>query len=318
MSSPNAAEVGGSVNFTGRVAIITGAGGSLGRSHALLLASLGAAVVVNDLGTGIDGIGSSDEAAQAVAAEIVASGGQAIANSDDVADPQGAARLVDRAIEAFGCVDIVINNAGVLRDRSFARMDLADFRAVLDVHLMGAVHVTKEAWGVMQAQNYGRIVLTTSHVGLHGNFGQTNSAAAKMALVGFMDAIKLEGERYGILVNAIAPLAASRMAAAKDMHRLRALLDPAWASAAVAYLSSEACKASGMVIAAGGGYFGRAEVVENSGVRFEPGRRVTPEDLAAQWAAITDLHSARPYRDATERLIELFPQLTAKEEDKAV
>ncbi len=309
------AECVGSVRFDSRVAIVTGAGGSLGRSHALLLARRGAAVVVNDLGTGVDGVGSSDAAAQVAAAEVIACGGQAIANSDDVADPRGAERLVARAVEAFGRVDIVINNAGILRDRSFARMELADFRVVLDVHLMGAVHVTKAAWSVMQAQNYGRIVLTTSHVGLHGNFGQANYAAAKMALVGFMDAIKLEGARYGILVNAVAPLAASRMAQAPGMRRFEALLDPAWVSAAVAYLCSETCEATGIVVAAGGGYFGRAEMVENSGVRFEAGQPVTPEDVAAQWNAITDLHDARPYHDATERLAELFPQLTGKEEE---
>lgn len=310
----NAESVDG-VRLSGRVAIVTGAGGSLGRSHSLLLARRGVAVVVNDLGTGIDGRGSSDAAAQAVAAEIVACRGQAIANSDDVADPRGAERLVARAVETFGRVDIVINNAGVLRDRSFARMDLADFRAVLDVHLMGAVHVTKAAWGVMQAQNYGRIVLTTSHVGLHGSFGQANYAAAKMALVGFMHAIKLEGARYGILVNAVAPLATSRLAEASDLRRLKDLLDPALASAAVAYLCSEDCKATGIVVAAGGGYFGRAEMVENAGIRFGAGQPVSPEDVAAQWNAITDLRGARPYRDATERLVELFPQLTGKEEE---
>jgi len=309
------AEPASSIRFAGRVAIVTGGGGSLGRNHALLLASRGAAIVVNDLGTGLDGAGSSDAAAQAVAAEIVDGGGRAIANGDDVADPQGAERLIGLALDAFGRVDIVINNAGILRDRSFVKMDLADFRAVLDVHLMGAVHVTKAAWRVMRAQNYGRIVLTTSHVGLHGNFGQANYAAAKMALVGLMDAIKLEGERYGILVNAIAPLAASRMAAAKDMHRLKALLDPALVSAAVAYLSSEACKTTGIVLAAGGGYFGRAEVVESSGVRCEAGRHVTPEDVAIWWNVITDLQSARPYHDATERLTELFPQLKANEDE---
>lgn len=315
MSPPESSEAAGSVRFDRRVAIVTGGGGSLGRSHALLLARRGAAVVVNDLGTSVDGMGSSHEASQAVAAEIVAGGGQALANSDNVADPGGAEQLVARAVEAFGRVDIVINNAGILRDRSFAKMDFADFHAVLDVHLMGAIHVTKASWGKMQSQKYGRIVLTTSHVGLHGSFGQANYAAAKMALVGFMDAIKLEGARHGILVNAIAPIAASRMAGAPVMQPLMALLDPAWASAAVAYLSSEACESTGIVVAAGGGYFGRAEVVENSGVRFDAGQPVTPEEVAVHWNAITDLHGARPYQDATERFAELFPQVAAEKEE---
>jgi NAD(P)-dependent dehydrogenase (short-subunit alcohol dehydrogenase family) len=199
------------MDFDGRVAIVTGAGGGLGRQHALALAARGAKVVVNDLGGARDGSGNSMSAAEAVVAEIRAAGGEAIANGASVTDWEAVQAMVQQAVDTWGRVDIVVNNAGILRDKTFAKMDLADFRLVLDVHLMGAVHCTKAAWPHMVAQNYGRILLTTSSTGLYGNFGQSNYGAAKMALVGLMQTLGLEGAKHDIRVNCLAPTAATRM-----------------------------------------------------------------------------------------------------------
>lgn len=202
-----------SIDFTGRVAIVTGAGGGLGKQHALALAARGAKVVVNDLGGARDGSGGSTSAAQAVVDEIRAAGGEAIANSASVTDFDAVQAMVQQAMDAWGRVDILVNNAGILRDKTFAKMDLADFRLVLDVHLMGAVHCTKAVWPIMTAQKYGRIVMTTSSTGLYGNFGQSNYGAAKLALVGLMQTLALEGAKHDIRVNCLAPTAATRMTA---------------------------------------------------------------------------------------------------------
>lgn len=199
------------IDFKGRVAIVTGAGGGLGREYALALARRGAKVLVNDLGGARDGSGASVSAAQAVVDDIRAAGGEALANAASVTDVDAVQAMVQQAVDAWGRVDILVNNAGILRDKSFAKMDLADFRLVLDVHLMGAVHCTQAVWPVMTAQNYGRIVMTTSSSGLYGNFGQSNYGAAKMALVGLMQTLALEGAKHDIRVNCLAPTAATRM-----------------------------------------------------------------------------------------------------------
>ncbi len=199
------------IDFKGRVAIVTGAGGGLGRQHALALAQRGARVVVNDLGGARDGSGGSASAAQAVVDEIRAAGGEAIANAASVTDFDAVQAMVQRAMDTWGRVDILVNNAGILRDKTFAKMDLADFRLVLDVHLMGAVHCCKAVWPIMTAQKYGRIVMTTSSSGLYGNFGQSNYGAAKLALVGLMQTLALEGAKHDIRVNSLAPTAATRM-----------------------------------------------------------------------------------------------------------
>lgn len=200
-----------SIDFTGRVAIVTGAGGGLGREHALALAARGAKVVVNDLGGARDGSGGSASAAQSVVDEILAAGGQAFANAASVTDFDAVQAMVKQAMDTWGRVDVLINNAGILRDKSFAKMELADFRLVLDVHLMGAVHCCKAVWPIMNEQKYGRIVMTTSSSGLYGNFGQSNYGAAKMALVGLMQTLALEGAKNDIRVNCLAPTAATRM-----------------------------------------------------------------------------------------------------------
>ena len=199
------------IDFKGRVAIVTGAGGGLGRQHALALAARGAKVVVNDLGGARDGSGGSVSAAEAVVAEIRDAGGDAIANGASVTDWDAVQAMVKQAVDTWGRIDILVNNAGILRDKSFAKMELADFRLVMDVHLMGAVHCCKAVWPYMTEQKYGRILMTTSSSGLYGNFGQSNYSAAKLALVGLMQTLSLEGAKYGIHVNALAPTAATRM-----------------------------------------------------------------------------------------------------------
>ncbi len=199
------------IRFDGKVAIVTGAGGGLGRQHALELARRGAKVVVNDLGGSLDGSGGSSDAAREVVEEIKAAGGEAIANGSSVTDDAGVALMVKDAMDAWGRIDILIANAGVLRDRSFCKMTIEDFEFVLDVHLMGTVKPAKAMWEIMRAQNYGRIVCTTSSTGLYGNFGQTNYGAAKLGIVGFMNTLKIEGQKNNIHVNVISPVAATRM-----------------------------------------------------------------------------------------------------------
>lgn len=244
------------VDFADRVAIITGAGGGLGRSHALLLASLGAAVVVNDLGGTVDGGGSSPNAADAVVAEIEAAGGSAVADYNSVASPDSARAIVEHAVAEFGSVDVVINNAGILRDRTFVNMSVDEMHAVLDVHLRGAFYVTQPAFAQMKERGYGRIVMTTSASGMLGNFGQANYGAAKMGMVGLMNVIALEGAKYGIKVNAIAPIAATRMTEGL-LGEVLEYFQPELVSPAVAYLASEACEVVSEVWSVGGGSVSR-------------------------------------------------------------
>ena len=272
------------VGFDGKVAIITGAGGGLGRQHALLLAARGALVVVNDLGGAVDGTGSDKGAAERVVDEIRAAGGEAVADTNSVATPDGGAAIVQTAIDAFGRIDIVINNAGILRDKSFHNMgaDLVD--PVLDVHLRGAFNVTQPAWVRMREQGYGRIVSTSSAAGLFGNFGQANYGAAKMALVGFTRVLAVEGAKYNIKANAIAPLALTRMTE-NIMGSLGDKLDPALVSPLVAYLASETCDASGRVFSVGGGRVAEVFLGETTGY-FDAG--LTPEGIRDHWGTVTD------------------------------
>lgn len=286
-----------SIRFDGRVAIVTGAGGGLGRCYAMELARRGALVVVNDLGGALDGRGGSPTIAQAVVNEIAAAGGTAFANHDDVSDRASAQRLVDEALGRFGPVDIVVNNAGILRDKTFAKMQLDDFRDVVDVHLMGSVNVTKAAFPVMKEQGYGRIVLTTSSSALYGNFGQTNYGAAKLGLVGFMNTLKLEGAKYDIRVNAVAPTALTRMTEGLWPPEVAAGLRPEYVVPAVVYLCSDQSP-SGHIIEAGGTYFARVAIVEGKGVVLGP--QVTAEDVAARYGEIADLTGARPLDSGSE------------------
>ncbi len=264
------------IDLQGRVAIVTGAGGGLGRSHALLLAQRGARVVVNDLGDG----------AEAVAREIVDAGGQAWAAQGSVADAGRMQVIVDDTLNAWGRVDILVNNAGILRDKTFTKMSLDDFKLVVDVHLMGAVNCTKAVWDAMREQNYGRIVMTTSSSGLYGNFGQSNYSAAKLALVGLMQTLALEGARYDIRVNCIAPTAATQMMEGILPAEQLAMLRPELVSPAVLALVSEAAPTRAIVCAGAGG-FEIANITLSEGI-YISGEQPSAEAILDRWAELTD------------------------------
>jgi len=273
------------LGFDGKVAIITGAGGGLGKQHALMMAQRGALIVVNDLGGAVDGSGSDKGAAQLVVDEIQAAGGEAVANTDSVATPEGGESIVQTALDAFGTVDIVINNAGILRDKSFHNMtpDLVD--PVIDVHLRGAFNVTAPAWKIMRDKSYGRIVSTSSAAGIFGNFGQANYGAAKMGLVGFMNVLSVEGAKYNIRANSIAPLAFTRMT--EDLlGPLGDKLQPELVSPLVTYLAHESCEATGRVFSVGGGRVAEVFIGECQG--YTNTESLTPEDLRNNWGAVTD------------------------------
>lgn len=270
------------LDFQGRVAIVTGAGGGLGRQHALALARRGARVLVNDLGGAVDGSGGSVSAAQAVVDEIRAAGGQALANGASVTDLAAVQAMVAQAQDAWGRVDILVNNAGILRDKSFAKMDMADFRLVVDVHLMGAAHCAKAVWPLMLAQHYGRIVMTTSSTGLYGNFGQANYGAAKLAQVGLMQTLAIEGAKYGIHVNALAPTAATRMTEGLLPDEVLAQLAPEAVVPAMLVLAHESAPTR-TILCAGAGTFEAAHITLTQGIHLGTGADV-PERLAAHLA----------------------------------
>ncbi len=278
-----------SINFKGRVAIVTGAGGGLGRQHALALAARGAKVVVNDLGGARDGtVGSLDSglvsAAQAVVNEIKAMGGEAIANGASVTDYVAVQAMVQQAIDTWGRVDILINNAGILRDKSFAKMEIADFELVMDVHLMGAVHCCKAVWPHMNAQKYGRIVMTTSSSGLYGNFGQSNYGAAKMALVGLMQTLSIEGAKNDIRVNCLAPTAATRMTEGLMSEDVLQALKPEAVVPAMLVLAS-ADAPNRTVLCAGAGTFEAANITLTQGIYLGMDSD-TPEQLAERLSEV--------------------------------
>ena len=274
------------IRFDGKVAIVTGAGGGLGRQHALELARRGAKVVVNDLGGSVDGSGGNSAAAEAVVAEIKALGGEAIANGSSVADDAGVALMVKQVMDTWGRIDILVANAGILRDKSFSKMEIADFELVMNVHLMGTVKPAKAVWEIMKAQNYGRIIVTTSSSGLYGNFGQSNYGAAKMALIGFMNTIKLEGQKNNIHINAISPVAATRMTENLMPPEILAKLNPEYVTPGVVFLASEEAP-TGAILAAGAGVFALARIYETEGVYLGEGG-LSVEEVRDNWAKITD------------------------------
>ena len=280
-----------SISFEDQVAIVTGAGGGLGRSHALELARRGAKVVVNDLGGAMDGTGGSSQAAEKVVSEIQELGGEAISNGGSVSDRTGAKSMVDDAMESWGRVDILINNAGILRDKSFSKIELDDFQVVVDVHLMGAVYCTHAVWPIMREQNYGRILMTTSPTGLYGNFGQTNYGAAKLAQVGFMNSLKIEGAKNNVHTNTIAPIAATRMTESLIPEAVHSKLAPESVTPAALFLVSAEAP-NGVIMQAEGGRFSVASIVENTGAQL--GADATPEDIAANYDMISDLEGAKP------------------------
>ncbi len=272
------------IRFDDQVVIVTGSGNGLGKSHALEFARRGARVVINDLGGARDGSGASSEAAQAVVDEIEGNGGKAIANGANVADYDQVAAMVAEAIDKWGRVDVLVNNAGILRDKTFAKMDLADFQVVVDVHLNGSVNCTKAVWEHMRERQYGRIVMTTSSSGLYGNFGQSNYGAAKFALVGFMNTLCLEGQKYGIRVNALSPVAATRMTKDLMPEQILGLLQPEAVTPAVIFMASEDAP-NRQIIAAGAGGFAKVTIQETPGIFLKPNDR-TAENVAAGWEQI--------------------------------
>ncbi|ODT86289.1 SDR family NAD(P)-dependent oxidoreductase [Phenylobacterium sp. SCN 70-31] len=295
------------IRFDGKVAIVTGAGGGLGRQHALELARRGAKVVVNDLGGSMDGSGGGSDAANKVVDEIKAAGGEAIANGSSVTDDAGVARMVKDAMDAWGRIDILVANAGILRDKTFAKMEIADFSVVVDVHLMGTVKPAKAVWEIMRAQNYGRIVVTTSSSGLYGNFGQSNYGAAKLGVIGFMNTLKLEGQKNNIHVNAISPVAATRMTENLGMPaEVLNQLKPELVTPGVVFLCSEEAP-TGAILTAGAGAFALSRIVETEGVAIGAG--ATVEAVRDNWARIADPAGQQAYLNGGEQTGKFFRKL---------
>ena len=281
------------ITFDGRVAVVTGAGGGLGRTYAVELARRGARVVVNDLGGAVDGSGGSSSAADLVVAEITDAGGEAVASYDSVSTPEGGAGIIQTAVDTFEGIDILVNNAGILRDKSFANMEAGDIDSVLDVHLKGAFHVSQPAFRVMKESGYGRLVFTSSNAGLFGNFGQANYGAAKAGLVGLSNVLAIEGMKYNIKSNAIAPVARTRMT--EDLlGPFAEMVDPAQVTPMVIYLCSEANEHTHEIFTAGGGRYGRIFIGTNNGWFAGQGAIPSVEELAEHLDEI---------RDTTEHII---------------
>jgi NAD(P)-dependent dehydrogenase (short-subunit alcohol dehydrogenase family) len=274
------------IRYDDRVAIVTGAGGGLGRCHALELAKRGAKVVVNDLGGSVSGEGANSSASLAVVAEIEAMGGEAMAHGANVADLPQVEDMVAQTMARWGRIDILVNNAGILRDKSFSKGTVDDFRLVVDVHLMGTVHCTKACWDIMKAQKYGRIVVTSSSSGLYGNFGQSNYGAAKMGVVGMMNTLAQEGAKYNVKINALAPTAGTRMTEGLIDDKAFALLTPETVTPAVLFLVSDEAP-NRAILAAGAGAFAVAKIVETEGM-WLPEADQTPEGIAANWSQISE------------------------------
>ena len=276
-----------SIRFDDQVAIVTGAGNGLGRSHALELSRRGAKVVINDLGGARDGSGGSSQAALDVVAQIEAEGGQAIANGANVAKFDEVQAMVEQTMQAWGRIDVLVNNAGILRDKSFTKMELADFELVMDVHLMGSVNCTKAVWGIMREQNYGRLVMTTSSSGMYGNFGQSNYGAAKMALVGFTNTLVLEGFKNNILINTLSPTAGTRML--EDIIDDKQVMDVMTVESVTAGLITLCDKdaPNRTILCAGAGGYATTHIYETEGIYLPPSQQ-TPENVRANIEAIND------------------------------
>lgn len=299
-----------SIRFDDQVVIVTGAGGGLGRCHALEFARRGAKVVVNDLGGARDGTGGSSSAADAVVAEIEAMGGEAIADGANVTKADEVQAMVDAAMSRWGRIDVLVNNAGILRDKTFAKMELGDFEMVVDVHLIGSVVCTKAVWEIMRQQQYGRIMMTSSSSGLYGNFGQANYGAAKLGLVGFMNTLHLEGMKYNIHVNTLAPVAATRMTEDLMGEEVLAALKPELVTPAVIFMCSKDA-GSRQIIAAGAGGFARAAIIESEGILLT-GDEATADNLAARWEEASDMSTARELQQGSEQSVKFLTALAKK------
>ena len=291
------------IDFKDKVAIITGAGGGLGKSHALELAKRGAKIIVNDLGGSVDGSGGSSESAEQVVKEIIDLGGKAIPNGSSVTDDKGVKLMIDQAMDEFGRIDILINNAGILIDKSFSKMEIDDFEKVLNVHLIGSVKPTKAIWEIMKEQNYGRILVTSSSSGLYGNFGQTNYGSAKLGLVGFMNTLKLEGQKYNIHCNALTPVAYTRMTANLMPPEAEQLLTPESVTPAAIYLVSDNAP-TGAILCAGAGVYSVSKIMETDGLSL--GLNATAEDILENWDKISDFSEAKAFNNGGEQTGKVF------------
>lgn len=289
------------IRFHNKVAVVTGAGGGLGKAYAMLLAARGAKVVVNDLGGTFDGTGSDATPAQQVVDEIKAAGGEAVANYDSVAEWDSARKIISTAVENYGRLDILINNAGILRDKSILKMELEDYKKIMAVHLDGTFFCTKAAFAIMKEQAYGRIVSTASAAGLYGNFGQTNYGAAKMGIAGMMNCVAQEGARYNIKANTVVPTAGTRLTFTVMPEDVIGKVKPEYVAPIVAWLCSEDCNETAKMISAGGGYFSRAAVVEGPGVVFDVTKEITIEMIVDKLDQIMSLEGGREYASAMEQ-----------------
>ncbi|MFW5861714.1 MAG: SDR family oxidoreductase [Spirochaetota bacterium] len=299
-----------SIDFKNRVVVITGAGAGLGKTYALEFAKRGARVVVNDLGGSRDGSGESHNAADTVVDEIKALGAEAVANYDNVATVEGGESIIQTAIDAFGQVDVLINNAGILRDRSFPKISESEWDTVVGVHLKGAYCVTRPAFIKMKEQGFGRIIFTTSGAGLYGNFGQANYASAKTGLIGLMNVLKIEGAKNNILSNTIAPVAASRLTEDVLPPEMFEKLKPEFIVPLVLFLSSEDCQDSGMIFNCAAGWYSRTAVVCASGTIIGDGsREISPEEIKENWDKITDISDAKPLANLGESFGFMAPLL---------
>ena len=300
------------ISFKDKVAIVTGSGGGLGRTHVLELARRGAKVVVNDLGGARDGTGGSISAAEEVVKEINDAGGEAIADGANVTKDDEVQAMVDKAVDKWGRVDILINNAGILRDKTFHKMGMDDFRTVIDVHLIGSALCTHKVWPLMREQGYGRVVLTSSPSGLHGIFGQANYGAAKAGMIGLMNALTLEGAKYDIKVNLLSPSARTRMTEDLGMpEELLNALTPEAITAAAIFLVSEDAPSRQIISCAGGGY-AAAHIVESNGVYLPPDRQ-TPEEIAAHWDAISSRDDLQFYKNSSGPIANFMAKAQGKD-----
>lgn len=295
------------IKFDDKVVIVTGAGGGLGKSHALEFARRGAKVVVNDLGGSVDGSGGASDAANAVVEVIKAEGGEAIANGASVADQSGVQNMIDEVMSKWGRIDVLVNNAGILRDKSFHKISLEEFNAVMDVHFQGSVYTSHAVYPIMREQNFGRIIFTTSSGGLSGNFGQANYGAAKMAMIGLMNCLKIEGQKYNVHSSAVAPVALSRMTENLFPEGIGERFLPEYVTPAVIYLASDDAP-NGAIIGAGAGVFTQFRIFETMGLALGTGDDMTPENIAAGWSSVADMDDARELFSGPEQTIKILEQ----------
>lgn len=299
------------IKFDDKVAIVTGAGGGIGKQHALELAKRGAKVVVNDLGGSVDGSGTSD-AAEAVVDEITSNGGEAIANGASVTDLEAVKEMTQQTIDKWGRIDILVNNAGILRDKSFHKMSVEDFNLVMQVHFEGTLNCTHTVFPIMREQAFGRIIFTSSSSGVFGNFGQSNYGSAKMAMIGLMNTLKIEGQKYNIHSNAITPVAFTRMTDDLIPADIGKNLQPEYVTPAVIYLASKDAP-NGAIISAGAGVFSRIFIHETKGLSLGMGIDMTPENIASNWEEISDMEGAQALNSGPEQSLKIFELLNKSE-----